>query len=125
LGVLAQPPTLTVGAPSTSFLTTGTFVATGSATEAVVNGLPTVSQSFTNTYTGSLSVIMWVSVLNSAGQTALVQIGGPATVAAGATATMQAALFNLPSGSYTATIFLTTSSGTVVSTTSTASSFTV
>lgn len=121
---LTSPPTLTVTAPPTTGLTTKTFSPVGSATESVVSGQPTVSQGFTNTGSTTLSVYMWASVQNAAGQTVGVYLGS-ATVASGATTTIGAALFNLPSGTYTATVFLTTTSGIVVSTTSTTSSFSV
>jgi hypothetical protein len=65
---------------------------------------------------------MWVSVQNAAGQTVGVFLGS-ATIAAGGSSTIAAALFNLPSGSYTATTFVTTTSGIVVSSTSSTSSF--
>ncbi len=120
---LALAPTLTVSSSATG-LTTTTLTPSGSASEATVSGTPTVSQTFTNTATGSVSVYMWVSVKNSAGQTVGVFLGS-ATMASGATATIGAALFNLPSGSYTASVFVTTTSGVVVSTTSTTSSFSV
>jgi len=122
LGVLANQLTLTIGAPSG--VGTSTLTASGSATEASVSGQATVSQSFTNTASTSLSIYMWVSVKNSAGQTVGVFLGS-ATIAAGATTSIGAALFNLPSGTYTATVVCTTTSGIVVSSTSTTSSFSV
>jgi len=120
---LSVAPTLTVNSSPTG-IGTSTLTASGGATEAAVNGQATVSQTFTNTASGPLSVYMWVSVTNSAGQTVGVFLGS-ATIAAGATTPIGAALFNLPSGTYTATVFVTTTSGIVVSSTSTTSSFSV
>jgi len=122
--LLVAPPSLSVGGGGTG-VGQGTLTASGSATEASVSGTPTISQSFTNTQTsGSLSVYMWVNVMNAQGQTVGVFLGS-ATIAAGTSGTIGAALFNLPSGTYTAQVFCTTTSGVVVSTTSTTSSFSV
>jgi len=120
---LSVPPTLTVSS-SPSGIGTTTLTPSGTASESVVSGTPTVSQSFTNTASGPLSVYMWVSVSNSAGQTVGVFLGS-STIAAGATSQIGAALFNLPSGTYTATVFCTTPAGVVISTTSTTTSFSV
>jgi len=120
--VLVSPPSLTVSASATGGLTAQTLSSSGAPTEAAVNGQATVSQTFTNTASSQLSVYMWVSVQNAAGQTVGVFLGS-ATIAAGGSATIAAALFNLPSGSYTATAFVTTTSGIVVSSTSSTSSF--
>jgi len=124
LGVLAIPPTLTVTTAPTGAINTSTFTTSGTPTESVVSGQATVSGTFTNQFTGTLSVYMWVSVKNAAGQTVGVFLGS-ATVVSGATVTIGAALFNLPSGSYTASVFLTTTTGVVASTTSTTASFSV
>jgi len=120
LGVLSAAPSLSVGPTSVSGVGTSTFTATGTPSESTVNGQPTLSGTWTNAYTGSLGVYMWVDVMNAAGQTVGVYLGS-ATAASGSSVTIAAALFNLPSGTYTATVFLTTTSGTVVSKTSTAS----
>jgi len=119
---LVSPPTLTVSASATGGLTAQTLTSSGAPAEAAVNGQATVSQTFTNTASSSLSVYMWVSVQNAAGQTVGVFLGS-ATVTAGGSSTIAAALFNLPSGTYTATTFVTTTSGIVVSSTSSTSSF--
>lgn len=120
--VLAIPPIFTIGAPSG--VGTTTLTPSGSAAESLVNGQATVAQTFTNTASGPLSVYMWVSVMNTAGQTVGVFLGS-ATIGAGSSASIGAALFNLPSGTYTAQVFVTTTSGIVVSTTSTTSTFSV
>jgi len=89
-----------------------------------VSGFPTVQQTFTNTASGTLSVFMWASVLNAAGQTVAVNFGS-ATMSAGQTVTIGTPFLNLPSGTYTASVFVTTTTGIVISGTSSTASFTV
>jgi hypothetical protein len=88
-------------------------------------GMPVVYQDFvSHSSCPHLPVYLWVAVQNSEGQTVGVFLGS-ATLSPNATAQIGAALFNLPSGRYTATAFLALYSNVVVSVTSTSRPFTI
>ena len=120
--VIVSPPSISVGAVSGS-LGTNTLTASGTPAKSTTGPTPAITASFTNTLSSSLSVYMWVSVTNSAGQSVGVLAGG-ATIGAGQTVSIPAPI-NLPTGTYTGTVFCTTSTGVVISTTSSSFTFSV
>lgn len=119
---LITAPTFNVGGV-TGAVGTSTLTPSGTPAKSTTGPTPAITASFTNTLSTSLTVYMWVSVTNSAGQSVGVLAGG-ATIGAGQTVSIPAPI-NLPSGSYTGTVFCTTSSGVVISTTSASFSFSV
>jgi len=121
---LVSPPTLTVSSSAVT-LGTSTLTPSGSPAESVVNGQPVITGTFTNTAGTSLSVWMWVNILTSTGASSGYVYIGSATMASGQSVPIGATLLNLPHGTYTAQVFVTTTSGIAVSTTSTTASFTV
>ena len=121
---LVSPPSLTVSSSAVT-LGTSTLTATGSPAESVVNGQPVITGTFTNTAGTTLSVWMWVNILTSTGASSGYVYIGSATMASGQTVPIGATLLNLPHGTYTAQVFVTTTSGIAVSTTSTTAAFTV
>lgn len=115
---IASPATLTVGSVSpqcnsTSCMTPGTPSVT------TLNGLKTVQTSFTNTSNAPVTAIVYAVARNAAGQTVSYSTA-TITAAAGGSATAYDVLFGLPPGTYTVTIFATSTSGTAISTQSTA-----
>lgn len=69
---------------------------------------------YTNTYSQALSTFVWVVAKNTAGQTLGIFVGS-ATMDSAAAVTVFVPTFNLPAGSYAATIFATTTSGVAIS----------
>lgn len=101
-----------------------TVTSTTTASESLMYGQPAISQGFVSHYNSSIDVYMWVSAMNPAGQTVGVFIGS-AVLETSVPTTIDAVLFNLPSGTCAATVFVTTTSGVPVSSTSTISAFSV
>lgn len=109
----------------TCCVSTSTVTATSTANESVIYGEPVITQGFVSHYNYSvLDVYLWVSAMDSRGQTVGVFIGS-ATMEPSVPIDVGAVLFNLPSDLYTATVFLTTTNGIVLSSTSTTTEFRV
>lgn len=100
---------------STSILTVST-----SPSQTIVDGYTGVQINYTNTYSQSLSAFVWVVVHNAAGQTVGIFVGS-AIMNSGAALAVFVPTFNLPAGSYAATVFATTTSSVAISQTSTVS----
>ena len=116
---LASPPTLTVGSvSSTSCTSTSCMTASGASTVASLNGQKTVETSFTNNSNAPVTAIVYAVVHNAAGQTVAYSTS-TITANAGASATAYNVLFGLAPGTYTVTIFVTTTGGVAISTAST------
>jgi len=116
---LAIPPTFTVSSTSTtSCVTTACMTATGSPTVTQINQNKAVQTSFTNTSNAPVTAIVYAVVHNAAGQTVAYSTA-TITANAGATATAYDVLFGLAPGTYTVTIFATSTGGTAISGTST------
>jgi len=117
---LAAPPSLTVSSVSaTSCNTTSCLTATGSPTQTQIGANTAVQTSFTNTSNAPVTAIVYAVVHNAAGQTVSYSTA-TITAAAGGSATAYDVLFGLAPGTYSVTIFATSTSGTAISTTSTA-----
>ncbi len=116
---LASPPTLTVGSTTTGCQTTSCMTtSSGAISTGSVAGYKTVNSVWTNNSNAPQTVIVFAVVHNGAGQTVDVSTA-TITVSAGSSATATNVLFGLPSGTYSVTLFTTSTSGTAVSTTST------
>jgi len=114
---LANPVTFTVGAPSGVGVNTLT---PGSPSQATLNGQPDITLTYTNTLTTSpITIVGYAVVTNALGQVTLYTTAS-ATLAPGGTQTLYFVLAGLPAGSYTVSIYAISSTGLVVSTTTSA-----
>lgn len=117
---LAVPPTLTVSSVSTSSCsTTSCMSISGTPSEVTIGANKAVQSSFTNTSNSPVTAIVYAVVHNANGQTVSYSTA-TITAAAGSSATAYDVLFGLAPGTYSVTIFATSTSGTAISTTSTA-----
>jgi len=117
---LATPPTLTVSSVSTTSCNTTTcLVANGSPSQTTVGANKAVQTSFTNNSNSPVTAIVYAVVHNAAGQTVAYSTATIGPVAAGGSATAFDVLFGLAPGTYSVTVFATSTSGTAISTTST------
>jgi hypothetical protein len=118
--VLDTPLSLTVGSvSSTSCNTTSCVSASGTPTQTTVGAYTGVSTSFTNNSNAPVTGIVYAVVHNAIGQTVDISTATISAPAGGSTSAFNA-LFGLPPGTYSVTIFVTSTSGTAISTTSTA-----
>jgi len=116
---LAIPPTFTVSSTSTTTCnTTACMTASGSPTVTQIGQNKAVQTSFTNTSNAPVTAIVYAVVHNAAGQTVAYSTA-TITANAGASATAYDVLFGLAPGTYTVTVFATSTSGTAISGTST------
>jgi hypothetical protein len=114
---LAIPLTFTVGAPSGIGVTTLT---PGSPSQSTLNGQPDITLTYTNTLsTSSITIVGYAVVSNALGQVVLYTTAS-ATLAASGSQTLYFVLAGLPAGSYTVSIYAISSTGLVVSTTTSA-----
>jgi len=121
LGVLSVPGSLTVGSVSTtSCNTTSCIVANGQSTQTIQGAYQGISSSFTNNSNAPVTAFVYAVVHNALGQTVDIST---ATVSApaGGSVTAFNALFGLPPGTYSVSIFVTSSAGAAISSTSTVS----
>ena len=119
--ILNTPLSVTVGSvSSTSCNSTSCVSATGSPTQSTQGVYNGVTTTFTNHSNAPITGFVYAVVHNALGQTVDIST---ATISApaGGSVTAFNALFGLPPGTYSVTIFVTSSSGTAISTTSTAS----
>jgi trimeric autotransporter adhesin len=118
--VLDAPLSLTVGSVSTSSCNTTSCMAGGPSTTTTVGPNKAVQTSFTNNSNAPVTAIVYAVVHNALGQTVAYST---ATITAnpGNSATAYNVLFGLAPGTYSVTIFATSTSGTAISTTSTVS----
>jgi len=119
---IASPPTLTVGSVSSSSCNTTTCVtANGSPTQTTIGSNKATQSSFTNNSNAPITAIVYAVVHNAAGQTVAYSTATLTNVPAGSSATAYNVLFGLAPGTYSVTIFVTSTSGTAISGTSTVS----
>jgi hypothetical protein len=119
--VLDTALTLTVGSvSSTSCNSTSCVSAVGSPTQTTQGAYTGVSTSFTNNSNAPITGFVYAVVHNALGQTVDISTA-TITAPAGGSVSAFNALFGLAPGTYSVTIFVTSSSGTAISTTSTAS----
>jgi len=113
---LAIPVTFTVGAPSGVGVTTLT---PGSPTQSTLNGQADVQLTYTNTLTSSsINAIGYAVVTNGLGQVVLYTTS-ETTLPASGSQTLYFVLAGLPAASYTVTVYAISSTGLVVSQTTT------
>jgi hypothetical protein len=118
--ILNTPLSLTIGQPTgqpggcntTSCLTPGT------SQSQTIGGTKFEVTSFTNTSNGPVTAIVYAVVHNAAGQTVAYSTATLNNVPAGSSSTAYDALFGLAPGTYSVTIFATSTSGTAISTSS-------
>jgi len=131
-GAIAPTAAWLVNAPTLSVTPTGTgtgagacnstacFTQSGAASQVTLGSNQAVSVSYTNTSNSPVTAIVYAVVHNSIGQTVLYSTA-TLPLAAGATGTGYPIIFGLPSGTYSVTVFATTTNGQAISTTSTVS----
>jgi len=118
---LASPPTLSIGSVNTSSCNTTTcLVANGSPAITTIGANKAVETSFTNNSNAPVTAIVYAVVHNALGQTVSYSTA-TITANAGASASGYDVLFGLAPGTYSVTIFATSTSGTAISTSSTVS----
>jgi hypothetical protein len=120
---LAAPPSIVVGGTSGSCSNEGStcLVLSGSPTVGKSGSNTIISASYTNTSNAPQTAYIYAVVHNALGQTVLYATSTLNGVAPGASQTGQLVLFGLPSGTYTATVFVVSTSGTALSTSATVS----
>jgi len=121
--VLDIPLLLTVSGTGTisGSCNTTACMAPGSITSTNLPVVKAVVSPFTNTSNAPQTVIVYAVVHNAAGQTVSYSTGTLNNVPAGGSATSYEVLFGLAPGTYSVTVFATSTSGTAVSTSSTVS----
>jgi hypothetical protein len=113
---LASPPTLGVGSvSSTSCNTTSCMSVSGTPAQTTQGAYSGVTSTFTNTSNAPVTAFVYAVVHNALGQTVDISTA-TVTASAGGSVTAFNALFGLPPGTYSVTIFVTSSSGTAIST---------
>jgi hypothetical protein len=117
---LAIPPSFTVSSTSiTSCNNTSCMTANGAPTQTTIGSNRAVQTSFTNNSNAPLTAVVYAVVHNSAGQTIAYSTATLTNVPSGGSATAYDVLFGLPPGTYSVTIFATSTGGTAISGTST------
>jgi len=119
---IAAQPSIGVTGTSGTCTNQGTscFTGSGTPTEQQLGANKAIVATFTNNSNAPQTAIVYAVVHNALGQT-VYYTTATVSPAAGASAQAQLVLFGLPSGSYTATIFVTSTGGTAISTSSTVS----
>jgi hypothetical protein len=115
---LASPPSVTVGSvSSTSCNTTTCMTVSGTPASSQQGQFTGVTSTFTNNSNAPVTAFVYAVVHNALGQTVEISTA-TVTASAGGSTTAFNALFGLPPGTYSVTIFVTSSSGTAISGTS-------
>lgn len=117
---LALAPTIGVGTISTSCNTTSCISVVGTPAQSTQGVYTGISSSFTNNSNAPVTAVAYAVVHNALGQTVDISTA-TISAAAGASTTAFNVLFGLAPGTYSVSIFVTSSSGTAISTTSTVS----
>jgi hypothetical protein len=113
---LASPPTVTVGSVSTgSCNTTSCMTVSGTPAKSTQGAYTGITSTFTNNSNAPVTAFVYAVVHNALGQTVDISTA-TVTASAGGSATAFNALFGLAPGTYTISIFVTSSSGTAIST---------
>jgi hypothetical protein len=113
---LANAPTFSVGQSVTQGCQTTSCLTIGSPSPTTIGGTKFVQALFTNTSNGPVTAIVYAVVHNGAGQTVAYSTATLNNVPAGGSSTAYNALFGLAPGTYSVTIFATSTSGTAIST---------
>jgi len=93
----------------------------GTPTTSTSGGNTLISATYTNNSNAPQTAFIYAVVHNALGQTVLYTTSTLNNIAAGGSQTGQLVLFGLAPGTYTATLFVVSTSGTALSTTSTVS----
>jgi hypothetical protein len=117
---LATPPSLTVNSVSSSCNSTSCLAASGSPTQTQIGSNKAVQTVFTNNSNAPQTAIVFAVVHNALGQTVLYTTA-TLSLASGASGTAYDVLFGLAPGTYSVSIFASSTSGTAISATSTVS----
>jgi len=117
---IASPPSLIVNSVSTSCNSTSCVAASSPPTTTTIGNNKAVQTSFTNNSNAPVTAIVYAVVHNALGQTVLYTTA-TITAPAGGSATAYDVLFGLAPGTYSVTVFATSTGGTAISTTYTTS----
>jgi len=118
---IASPPTVTVGSVNTgSCNSTTCMTVSGTPAQGQQGSYTGVTSTFTNNSNSPVTAFVYAVVHNALGQTVDISTA-TVTASTGGTATAFNALFGLAPGTYSVTIFATSSSGVAISGPSTAS----
>jgi len=119
---LASPPTIVVGGTSGSCTNQGTSCMAISGSPTVTTSGPNkiIQATYTNNSNAPQTAFIYAVVHNALGQT-VYYTTATITTSAGGSQTGQLVLFGLAPGTYSATVFVVSSSGTALSATSTVS----
>jgi len=111
---LASPPTVSVGSVPTSCNSTTCLTVSGTPAQSKQGTFTGVTSTFTNNSNAPVTAFVYAVVHNALGQTVEISTA-TVTASAGGSTTAFNALFGLPPGTYSVTIFVTSSSGTAIS----------
>jgi len=117
---LASPPSVIVGSVTTSCNSTTCLTVSGTPAKSTQGTYTGITSTFTNNSDAPVTAFVYAVVHNALGQTVDISTA-TVTASAGGSATAFNALFGLPPGTYSVTIFVTSSAGTAISATSTVS----
>jgi len=106
-----------VGATAALPLTTQTFTLTSPPTQCTLNGSPCIKATFANNSNSTMLVIAFGVLRNTLGQM-VYYTAGTVTPGAGQNGTVYLAISGVPTGSYNATVFVVTTNGVGISTSS-------
>jgi hypothetical protein len=117
LAVLVVPSVVAPAAASPFTGGTSAWTIIGSPILASISGLPpTAKANYQNNLNVSIALgFVYVVLHNSVGQTIFVNVGTTTNVAVSKNSTVSVAIFNVPTGTYSATFFAVLPSGTAIS----------
>jgi hypothetical protein len=117
LAVLVVPNVVAPAAASPFTGGTGAWTIIGQPTLVSLSGLPpTAKVNYQNNLNVTVALgLVYVVLHNGMGQTTLVALGTTTNVAVSKNSTVSIAIFNVPTGSYTATFFAVLPSGAAMS----------
>ncbi len=117
---LNVPLSITVGSVNTSSCNTTSCMSSTGSTTTQIGPSQAIQTSFSNTSTAPVTAVVFAVVHNALGQTVSYSTA-TVTASAGGSATAYNVLYGLAPGTYSVTIFATSTSGTAISNTSTVS----
>jgi hypothetical protein len=117
---IASPPSITVGSVSSGSCNSTSCLTASTPAQSQQGSYTGVTSTFTNTSNAPVTAFVYAVVHNALGQTVDISTA-TVTASAGGSTTAFNALFGLAPGTYSVSIFATSSSGTAISGTSTVS----
>jgi hypothetical protein len=122
-GVLAIPASLTVtnALPNAGCQDTTCMTVSGTPTVTTLNGQKTIQATYINNSNATQTAITYAVVHNANGQTVAYTTATITPAASGGTSTAYLVLFGLAPGTYSVTLFTTTTGGVAISTSTTVS----